>query len=38
MNWMELADRDGNGELDYDEFYTFFAKIESVMISDEEIK
>jgi len=35
---MELADQDGNGELDYNEFYAFFSKIESIMITDEEIK
>ena len=35
---MELADKDGNSELNYEEFYTFFSKIESMMITDEEIK
>tara|TARA_B110000285_G_scaffold127720_1_gene143912 strand:+ start:223 stop:330 length:108 start_codon:yes stop_codon:yes gene_type:complete len=35
---MELADKDENGELSYDEFHSFFSKIESMMISDEEIK
>lgn len=35
---MELADKDGNGELSYEEFYNFFSKIESMMLTDEEIK
>ena len=35
---MELADKDGNGELDYNEFYLFFSKIESMMITDEDIR
>jgi Ca2+-binding EF-hand superfamily protein len=35
---MELADKDGNGELDYNEFHLFFSKIESMMITDEDIR
>lgn len=35
---MELADKNGDGELDYDEFYDFFNKIETIMVTDEEIK
>lgn len=35
---MELADRDGSGELDFNEFYAFFSEIESIMITEEEIK
>ena len=35
---MELADKDGNGELNFEEFYNFFSKIESMMLSDEEIR
>jgi Ca2+-binding EF-hand superfamily protein len=35
---MEIADKDGNGELDYQEFYDFFSKIEGVMVTDEEIR
>jgi hypothetical protein len=38
LNWMEIADKDGNGELDYQEFYDFFSKIEGVMVTDEEIR
>jgi Ca2+-binding EF-hand superfamily protein len=35
---MELADKNGDGELSYEEFYEFFSKIETIMVSDEEIK
>ena len=38
LNWVELADRDGNGELDYKEFYDFFTKIEGLHMTDEELK
>jgi Ca2+-binding EF-hand superfamily protein len=38
MKWMELADRDGNGELDIKEFNEFFSKLEGCMISDDEIQ
>ena len=37
MKWMELADKDGNGELDFSEFREFFSKIDGIMISDDEI-
>lgn len=36
--WVELADRDGNGELDFKEFYDFFTKIEGLHMTDEELK
>ena len=35
---MELADKNGDGELSFQEFYDFFSKIESVMVTDDEIK
>ena len=35
---MELADTDGSGELSFEEFHNFFSKIESMMLSDEEIR
>ena len=35
---MEIADKDGNGELDFDEFYDFFSRIEDVILSEQEIK
>jgi Ca2+-binding EF-hand superfamily protein len=35
---MELADKDGNGSLDFQEFYDFFRRIDSIMVSDNEIK
>lgn len=35
---MELADKDGNGELSFEEFHNFFSKLDSMMLSDEEIK
>ena len=38
LNWMELADKDGNGELDFNEFQEFFSKIEDVILSEAEIK
>ena len=38
LNWMELADQDGNGTLDYKEFYNFFSKIQEFGMSDEDIK
>ena len=38
LNWMEIADKDGNGELDYGEFYDFFSKIEGILCTDDEIK
>jgi hypothetical protein len=38
LNWMELADKDGNGELDFGEFYDFFSRIEGIMVTQEEIK
>jgi Ca2+-binding EF-hand superfamily protein len=38
MQWMELADKDGNGYLDLKEFSEFFTKIEGVAFSQEEIK
>lgn len=38
LNWMELADADGSGELDYGEFHDFFSKIEGIVVTDDEIK
>ena len=35
---MELADKDGNGELDFQEFYDFFSKIEDIMVTEQEIR
>lgn len=35
---MELADKDGNGELDQEEFYDFFSRIEGMMVTKEEIE
>lgn len=37
LKWMELADKDGNGELDIKEFSEFFAKLEGCMMTDDEI-
>ena len=38
LDWMELADTDGNGLLDLEEFTAFFSQVEGVSISQEEIK
>lgn len=38
MKWMELADKDGNGELDIKEFSEFFNKLEGCMITSDEIQ
>jgi Ca2+-binding EF-hand superfamily protein len=38
LQWMELADRDGNGQLDFAEFSEFFSKLEGIIVSDEEIE
>ena len=35
---MKVADKDGNGELDYEEFEEFFSKIEGIYVSDEVIR
>lgn len=38
MKWMELADQNGDGELDLKEFTEFFQKLDGFVVSDEEIK
>ena len=38
LSWMDLADKDGNGELDFGEFYDFFSKIEGIVVSEDEIR
>ena len=38
LNWMELADQDGSGTLDYTEFYNFFSKVQDVNMTEAEIK
>jgi len=38
LNWMDLADKDGNGELNFSEFFDFFSKIEGIMITEAEIR
>lgn len=38
MKWMELADVNGDGELDLKEFSEFFAKLDGFVVSDDEIR
>lgn len=38
MKWMELADQNGDGELDLKEFTEFFQKLDGFVVSDDEIK
>ena len=38
LNWMELADQDGSGTLDYQEFYNFFSKVQELEMKEEDIK
>ena len=38
MKWMELADENGDGELDLKEFSEFFQKLDGFVVSDDEIK
>jgi hypothetical protein len=33
MDWMQIADADGSGELNLREFSEFFAKIEGLLIT-----
>jgi Ca2+-binding EF-hand superfamily protein len=35
---MKVADKDGNGELDFGEFEEFFSRIEGIYVSDEVIR
>lgn len=36
-NWMEIADADGDGRIDKKELYDFFAQIDGINQSQEEI-
>ena len=38
MDWMAIADKDGSGELNLEEFGEFFTKIEGVLVTESEIK
>ena len=35
---MDVADRDGNGELDFEEFHEFFSNVEGISVSPDEIR
>ena len=37
MQWMDLADKDGNGTLDLKEFTEFFSKVEGMTVNNDEI-
>jgi Ca2+-binding EF-hand superfamily protein len=36
--WLEIADKDGNGQLDFEEFEDFFSRLEGVYVSDQVIR
>lgn len=38
MKWMELADQNGDGELDLKEFTEFFSRLDGFVVSDDEIR
>lgn len=38
LSWIELADNDGNGELDFNEFQDFFNNLDGMVYTEDEIK
>lgn len=36
--WVALIDADGNGTIDFDEFYEFFSNVDGIFLSMNEIK
>lgn len=36
--WVALIDADGDGTIDFDEFYEFFSNVDGIFLSMNEIK